>query len=201
MADPNNHIHHQEINEATEYLLQQHLSKFLQKTLVWEILQFKGNLHNFPLSKLIHSGGICLRHIGYLFKSVKENNKFQCVKTLLVLEALARVIKNKLRALLRRKMKLLKEPLEAPYRKLIVQYLNLVFGTSDLSNNHWNGVLKKQLKSKFHFFNISITDPFFQLQSILYTWLVFFLFINMKIIFFFINLNIYYYSYYLFIYY
>jgi tetratricopeptide (TPR) repeat protein len=62
---------------------------------------------------------------------------------------LARVIKNNLRFKLREKMKQLKLPLEEPYRRLVIDYLNLVFGNHNLSDKYWNGWLKKDLIVNF----------------------------------------------------
>jgi len=40
-------------------------------------------------------------------------------------------------------------PLEEPYRKLVIDYLNLVFGNSDLSNDYWSRHLADMVESKF----------------------------------------------------
>lgn len=61
----------------------------------------------------------------------------------------ARVVKNKLRKVLRKKMKELKVPLEEPYRRLVISYLNLVLGDSEASEEYWNGNLKKSLQRTF----------------------------------------------------
>lgn len=59
------------------------------------------------------------------------------------------MIKNLLRLQLREKMKQLKFPLEEPYRRLVIEYLNIVFGESEGSDEHWNTVLKENAK-KFY---------------------------------------------------
>jgi hypothetical protein len=61
----------------------------------------------------------------------------------------ARVIKNLLKLQLREKMKQLKFPLEEPYRRIVIEYLNIVFGDCDASEEHWNTILKENVK-KFY---------------------------------------------------
>jgi hypothetical protein len=61
----------------------------------------------------------------------------------------SRVVKNKLRKLLRKKMKKLKVPLEEPYRSLVISYLNLVLGDSEASEEYWNNNIKRALKRQF----------------------------------------------------
>lgn len=112
---------------------------------------------------------ICIRHIGLLLEHVRDDDQFQEVKTLLVVEALGRVLKNLLRSKLRRKMEELKQPLEAPYRNLIVRFLNLVFGKSRQSTVYWNVTLKQELKTKFSVRNI-LTEDVFPLKIILTAW-------------------------------
>jgi len=61
----------------------------------------------------------------------------------------ARVVKNKLRTLLRNRMKQLKVPLEDPYRRLVVEYLNVVLGHSEQSEQYWERKIKPALQSIF----------------------------------------------------
>ena len=169
LADDNYNVHNQQVKVATEYLYHEHIPRFVRDSLVWQIIEAKerNKLHKFPLTEAIHSKGICLRHIGLILYNVRDEEEFKIVKIVLVIEAIARVLKNKLRGLLRRKMKSLKQPLEAPYRHLVVKFLNLVFGTSQASEEFWQNIIKPQLKSKFVITGIW-TDPIFPLK----TWLV-----------------------------
>ncbi len=41
-------------------------------------------------------------------------------------------------------------PLEEPYRKLVVDYLNLLFGESDQSDVYWNTVIRKNVMANFY---------------------------------------------------
>ena len=62
---------------------------------------------------------------------------------------IARCIKNNLRWKLREKMKLIALPLEEPYRRLVIDYFNLVFGNTRISEEYWNQWLKKDLEVNF----------------------------------------------------
>lgn len=70
---------------------------------------------------------------------------------------LARVLKFLIRRKLRTKMQEIKLPLEEPYRCLLVDFLNLVFGQSDESTQFWNTTIKKYLHSKFCY-NLNTAD-------------------------------------------
>ena len=61
----------------------------------------------------------------------------------------ARILKCLIRVKLRTKMQELKLPLEEPYRCLLVDFLNLVFGQSLESTSFWNTTIKSYLASKF----------------------------------------------------
>ncbi len=54
-----------------------------------------------------------------------------------------------MRLQLRERVRQLKVPLEQPYRKLLVDYLNLVFGESAKSTRYWNEKLKSKLQHKY----------------------------------------------------
>ena len=68
---------------------------------------------------------------------------------LVFLEMAARVIKNNLRRKLREKMKSLRLPVDEPYRRLVIDYLNLVFGESDASQAYWATDVKSQIQEKY----------------------------------------------------
>ena len=113
-ADPNAHIHNAEVERATDFLHNDVIPKFVRENLTWQILESKekGELKSFRLVEAIHAKGICLRHLGLMINHVREGDKFQEVTTLLIVEALARVIKTLLREKLRQRMEQLKKPLE-----------------------------------------------------------------------------------------
>src|SRR5690242_11072863 len=70
-------------------------------------------------------------------------------KARVLIEILARCIKNNLRLRLRVKMKLLKKALEEPYRRLVINYMNCVFGNTEASETYWNKDLKDDIKRNF----------------------------------------------------
>ena len=65
------------------------------------------------------------------------------VRSFLMCEILARVIKNEINALLRDSMNRWKIPMEARYRSAVVEYLNFVLvENSAKSTKYWDGCLK-----------------------------------------------------------
>lgn len=162
MADPKYEEYNQAIRIATRYLITDLIPRFVRDSLVWQVREAaeRNLLHEFPLTEAIHAKGICMRHIGYILHHIRPDHEFTCARALLLVEAIARVIKNKLRGLLRRKMKHVRQPLEAPYRQLVVRFLNLVFGKSRESVEFWDTILKKQLKSKFNIDGQTTSDGF-----------------------------------------
>ena len=64
-------------------------------------------------------------------------------------EIVARCIKNNLRWKLREKMKQIALPLEEPYRRLVIDYLNVVFGNYKVSDEYWDKWLKQDLLMNF----------------------------------------------------
>ena len=103
-------------------------------------------METFRSSEALHRRGINIRYLGLLRKHTHNSD----VRTFLLIEIFARVAKNLLRYLLREKMKSLRLPLEEPYRKLIIDYLNLLFGDSDRSDVYWNTVIRKNVQAHFH---------------------------------------------------
>jgi hypothetical protein len=96
---------------------------------------------------ILHESGVNLRYIGRVVGTFQSHNLMiaslygddlvQEATRYLLLEATARVIKNQLNTKLRLKMKEVKEPLEVVYRQLVVDFLNLVFGSFENSELWW----------------------------------------------------------------
>ena len=76
----------------------------------------------------------------------------------LLVEAVARVVKNELNMLMREKAKELGLPLEVPYRKVVVDYLNHVFGRGKSQDRWWQEQLPPLLEK---FFNVKLGSRFF----------------------------------------
>eukprot|EP01103_Thecamoeba_quadrilineata_P017072 TRINITY_DN5918_c0_g1_i1.p1 TRINITY_DN5918_c0_g1~~TRINITY_DN5918_c0_g1_i1.p1 ORF type:complete len:585 (+),score=95.88 TRINITY_DN5918_c0_g1_i1:3-1757(+) len=145
-AQPKVLEHNQEIREATSRLINEVIPNFsvkLSRRVVQETTQ--GQLEKFRLVEVVHSEGINIRYLGRLRAVCAHDN----VKTLLFIHMAARVIKNCLRLRLREKMKELKVPLQEPCVRVVVDYLNLVFGESPASDAYWNSELKQGIHMKF----------------------------------------------------
>lgn len=97
---------------------------------------------------------------------------------------IARVVKIAVRERIRDRMRQLKVPLEQPYRKVIIDYLNqgwfgwrhfvfvcsriqrLVFGSGELSRAYWNGELKTRIHASFSFgLSVVESEPAYDLWT------------------------------------
>ena len=76
------------------------------------------------LSRMIHSKGINMRHLGALFKDATSHS----CRMLLLIEMTSRAVKICCRKRMRSLMETLSFPLEQPYIETVVQLLNCVFG-------------------------------------------------------------------------
>ena len=119
------------------------ISKFL--TLTFRNLLIQKALTADTLVCISLTKLLCLTFLGYLRLELRDS---QC-KHLALMEMLARCIKNNLRWKLRQKMKEIAVPVDEPYRRLVVDYLNLVFGNTKQSEEYWDGVLKEDLRVNF----------------------------------------------------
>ena len=142
--------HNQELAKATLLLTNTLIPDFAPEftsQLINEV-ETKGwrAMETFRVSEALHRRGINIRYLGLLRKHTANSD----VKTFILIEIFARVIKNLLRLLLREKMKSLRLPLEEPYRRLVIDYLNLVFGESDRSDLYWNTVIRRNVVINFH---------------------------------------------------
>lgn len=104
----------------------------------------KGNFLSNVL-QLIHEQGINVRYLGL----IRSLCKARTPQFLVLLEMIKRVIKNYIRDQLRKRVQVLTVPLEEPYRRLIVDILNLVFGKGEAPNNFWKTLLIPKLLEKF----------------------------------------------------
>jgi len=85
-----------------------------------------------------------LRHLGILRHEVKSEN----IKRSLLLEMMARTVKHKLRKALRIKTKELLCPFAVPHIAVIIEHLNLCFGSSTESVEFWKEI-KLDLVNRF----------------------------------------------------
>ncbi|KYQ93360.1 Histidine kinase A [Tieghemostelium lacteum] len=139
----NEEEHNVEVVEATEYLLNTTIYEVADELNKLEI--DINNVYNIPLTERLHKSGINVRYLGH----VRQHCNSLDMKSLIFIEMCARVVKQQLRQKLRSKMAKAKIPLEAPYRRLIIAYLNRILGISDRSDLFWNERMKKYLMKKF----------------------------------------------------
>jgi len=139
----NEQEHNQETLEATSYLLNTTIPELVED--LNDIDINITNIYTFPITERLHRSGVNVRYLGYIRQSCQSLD----MKSLIFIEMCARVVKQQLRQKLRFKMKQAKIPLEAPYRRLIVAYLNRLLGISDKSDLFWNTKMKRYLIRKF----------------------------------------------------
>jgi hypothetical protein len=135
-----------DIHEATRYLRETHIPKMAMR--IGEMMrEFKMEkpLSKFRLTETLHSMGINIRYAGILRKQITDPEH----RHLILAEVVARAIKNNLRWRLREQHQILKLPLEEPYLRLVIDYLNLVFGNTLKSDEYWDTFLKKDVTNNF----------------------------------------------------
>eukprot|EP01087_Luapelamoeba_hula_P012489 TRINITY_DN3487_c0_g1_i6.p1 TRINITY_DN3487_c0_g1~~TRINITY_DN3487_c0_g1_i6.p1 ORF type:complete len:703 (-),score=108.99 TRINITY_DN3487_c0_g1_i6:22-2130(-) len=157
--------HNLELQKATHYLTQVLVPAFapqLQRLMVADYS--KAHFEQFNLTEALHSRGINIRYLGILRHHMTDKD----CKTLIFVEMCARVVKNNLRLRLRERMRKLGMPLDEPYRRIIIDFLNLLLGHNDQSEEYWAKNLKTSLIRKFE---LSLTEeearPNFPLKCIL----------------------------------
>ncbi|KAH3763191.1 Histidine kinase [Pelomyxa schiedti] len=146
--------HNTEIVEATVFLKEVVIPRFAEE-LSMSVSQFLSSgqsLYQFRLTEAMHRRGINMRFTDL----VRMHATGTDCKTLLFVEMVARVIKNNIRAKLRQVMERLKLPLEEPYRRVIVDYMNLVLGSSEESAEFWHPPPKTESLRKFELWHIPL---------------------------------------------
>lgn len=157
---PQEKEHNREVSLATHYLLNTTIPAFAM-VLIKHVAEAaaKDELAMFRVTPHIHSTGINIRHCGHLISLIKNIEHPHNDSTIFIvhIEMVARILKCLIRVKLRTKMQELKLPLEEPYRCLLVDFLNLVFGNSPESTSFWNTTIASYLTSKFCY-SITTTD-------------------------------------------
>jgi len=139
--------HNFEVNEAYQNLIDNIIPKFA------ETIQ---NVHDSQsavfttfkdISKLLHSEGINVRLLG----KVRSLITLQNPRLASLMECTVRTLKSLVRELLRREMKRSHLPSDYPYRKTVLNFLNLIFGdySSPKTNEFWNKILRPKMEKKF----------------------------------------------------
>jgi hypothetical protein len=146
--DPANSIHNAEVMKASQALQQKTIPDFARK-LNWAIREAidAGTLASVTITEDLHQHGINIRYLGMLETWISDHDS----RRLIYIEGVARVLKNRLRLLLRTRMRQLKLPLEVPYRQAVIDYYNLVFVRSESTDPYWSDAIDAKLRSYFMF--------------------------------------------------
>eukprot|EP00007_Cunea_sp_BSH-02190019_P003726 CAMPEP_0174236740 /NCGR_PEP_ID=MMETSP0417-20130205/5774_1 /TAXON_ID=242541 /ORGANISM="Mayorella sp, Strain BSH-02190019" /LENGTH=1527 /DNA_ID=CAMNT_0015315423 /DNA_START=44 /DNA_END=4627 /DNA_ORIENTATION=- len=161
VTDSKSEIHNAEVREATDHLLNVVIPKFTSE-LKFSMLEAQSNnlLGSLNLAEQLHRSGINMRYIGLVYSIFLKRFQDQAqLAGLLLVEACARVVKKLLNDQLRVKMKELKLPSEVPYRRLTVEFLNLVFRNTEDSVHFWQTVITPELNRSYNFsFDLEYDD-------------------------------------------
>ena len=160
------HEHNKDIDEATDTLFTHIIPSFAEKLLQVPLQR----IPCFPLVESLHLHGINCRYLGKVWfhldqlcnqltnhenpmlrTSFPECSALLCRewKFWLLLNMIGRVVKQRLRRVIRTKMRELKQSGEGVYRRSIVTQLNLFFGCSKDSTDAWDNILFPTVADKF----------------------------------------------------
>ncbi|KAH3745553.1 Histidine kinase [Pelomyxa schiedti] len=140
----------QEIEDATRYLETVTINSFVEDVLLKVPVD---NRNRFPLIVMLHQNGINVRLLGIVYSRVVAARDKDWEARILI-EMVVRVVKCEVNSLLRK----IRMPGEGPYRSVVVDHLNLVFGTSPTSTSHWQYSIFPALKAKFTTFDVTGPD-------------------------------------------
>eukprot|EP01114_Cavostelium_apophysatum_P011844 TRINITY_DN2636_c0_g1_i2.p1 TRINITY_DN2636_c0_g1~~TRINITY_DN2636_c0_g1_i2.p1 ORF type:complete len:1423 (+),score=460.75 TRINITY_DN2636_c0_g1_i2:227-4495(+) len=136
--------HIKQIREATDYLYNKVIPEFASELNAIP----NEELETISIKHALHKKGINLCLMGVLRQQLDENSVFQ--KRLLI-EMIARTNYHIINEKLRAKMKELRIPSQQPYKIVITEQLNLLFGNSEKTYEYWNLELKKQINRCYPF--------------------------------------------------
>ena len=152
--DSNLKEYNRDIDEATQYLFSTVIPK-CGKVLLDRVMKYRDQT---KVVEILHQHGINLRYIGRIINTYRSQNlletmygseTIEIIVNSLLIEAMARVIKNQMNAKMRQIRKEFKEPVEVVYRERSVALINLVFGESEESRRWWTGPLTEDLLDHF----------------------------------------------------
>ena len=130
--------HNEELRAATELLKTRHIPKLGRY-----LDSLEGpNADNLRLPELLHRRGINLRHLGL----VRASTSSAKIRKALLLEMVARSLKNDLNGILRKATVTNRLPSNGPYKAAIVNFLNLVLSDSPV---FWTTHIKQLLEEYY----------------------------------------------------
>ncbi|EFA86726.1 hypothetical protein PPL_00531 [Heterostelium album PN500] len=133
--------HNAEVKEAYDFLM----TTIIPKLAITLDVKDSQAIEKMEFSKIFHSEGVNMRQIG----QVRQYAQNEMVRRYLMTEALVRCLKSLTRELLRREMKKTHLPSDYPYRRVMVNFLNLIFGEGQATKTFWDQILKPKLEKKF----------------------------------------------------
>jgi len=144
--DPKATEYNQDVRTATKSLLTETIPIFARQRLRWVVREAISNnsIESLSLGEHMHRAGINLRFLGFVLDHVIDHD----VSLIILVEALSRALKNELRRELRLKMREIKVPMMAPYRQLVIDFMNRIFGNAD--SVFWDETLLPHLQDRFY---------------------------------------------------
>jgi len=152
--DPRNVEHNRAVDRATDFLENDLIPRYTTKALLYYIMEAQtcSKLAEVRIPELMHSKGINMRYLGLVYHHmVQRCQRAEYAPRLVLIEACARVLKTLLRESMRAKMRVFRLPLEAPFRLLVVEFLNRALGFGESSRRFWNERVVPLLLERFHF--------------------------------------------------
>mmetsp|Transcript_25879 Transcript_25879/g.36402 ORF Transcript_25879/g.36402 Transcript_25879/m.36402 type:complete len:629 (-) Transcript_25879:2-1888(-) len=138
-----NEEHDQEIKEATDFLLTKLVPKFAATLTALS----PEECNYFPLIESVHIARINVKYLGIIRAHL--GNEAAYWRLTLLVEMIARTMKQSIRTKLREKTRELAQPGDEAYKMLVIDQLNLIFGDRPQSHTFWNTVLKHRVAAKF----------------------------------------------------
>eukprot|EP01130_Rhizamoeba_saxonica_P014283 TRINITY_DN6230_c0_g1_i1.p1 TRINITY_DN6230_c0_g1~~TRINITY_DN6230_c0_g1_i1.p1 ORF type:complete len:1223 (-),score=269.02 TRINITY_DN6230_c0_g1_i1:80-3244(-) len=112
-------------------------------TFISSISNEKVHIKYTTLITKLHRAGINIRHLGFVRRLIKAEK----IRETLLIEMIARALKDVIQDNLRSTMKLIKVPSEEPYRAMVLNFLNYIFIND--RESYWCQKMKRILMSKF----------------------------------------------------
>eukprot|EP01091_Cochliopodium_minus_P015653 TRINITY_DN5633_c0_g1_i1.p1 TRINITY_DN5633_c0_g1~~TRINITY_DN5633_c0_g1_i1.p1 ORF type:complete len:816 (-),score=206.99 TRINITY_DN5633_c0_g1_i1:88-2535(-) len=141
-----------ELKEATKYFLTEFIPVKIDEIankyneFLFQNLEGRKSFF-FPLTKALHMHGINMRYLGII--CTKSESKNPDLSDLALIEAIARVCKNRLRLIMRETLIKVKTTVEAPFRKIVANELNAILTgsrtASEKTKNYWEVIIPQEL--------------------------------------------------------
>jgi len=152
-GDPKEHEYNMEVKEATNYLFETTIPNFARWLQEYypslEIEQNPG-----VLTELIHREGINCRYLGMVRQHVSKS--MIQLRNFLLMEMIARTIKNQLREQMRNLVRNKFDPVDDPFSTLVLEHFNKVLQWHNDSGVFWTQM--KQELEKYFKYSLDLTE-------------------------------------------